>query len=275
MSQVINSSFRYSLPSDWKLGDGQETIRLGNTLQNYLVETLDVSKYCFQLECTRAENDPKGANYHFQGCFSLKRKVRVSTLCKKLNFTRWRGMEISPVHSKTCVERYSTKTESRVDVKYTWSDEVEVQLYNGTDLPDVLLHWQSVLESYIKGVIDDRRILWIYDPVGAGEKSRFCKYMDWCYRTVTIGYSSSVDALYTVSKTKNARAYLFDLTRTKPKLFSNGDLYSTLESVKNGHFMNSKYESKVVLMDVPHVVVFSNQLPELESLSQDRWCIYE
>ncbi|AXH74332.1 MAG: replication-associated protein [Cressdnaviricota sp.] len=274
-SQVVNISFRYSLPKDWKLEDGNETTNVGNRLEKYLKENISVKSYQFQLESTRKEDDPKGANYHFQGLMKLKEKDRVTALIKKINITEWRGMELSPAHSTATLEMYTNKSESKVGDEYIWNNILKEATYKGEDLPKELLLWQAMLEQYIKGPVCDRRIVWIWDPEGCGGKSKFCKYMDFKYGTKTIGYSDSKDAMYMVSKSPGAKAYFFDLTRTKPKMFSQGDLYASIEQIKNGHFMNSKYESSVVLMEPPHVVVFSNHMPEIDNLSKDRWSIYE
>ena len=56
------------------------------------------------------------------------------------------------------------------------------------------------------------------------------------------------------------------------KYFS--ELYSAFEGIKNGMFVNYKYETQQVLMDPPHVVCFSNEVPDVSALSQDRWEVY-
>lgn len=48
-----------------------------------------------------------------------------------------------------------------------------------------------------------------------------------------------------------------------------------MEMIKNGHFMDAKYESKIVIMDVPHVIVLANKMPDTACLSQDRWSVYQ
>lgn len=274
-SQVVNVTIRYTFPKTWKLGDGNLTISAGKRLVEFLKTEFKVEHYCFQLESTRSEDDPEGANYHFGGKINLKNRDRCTALIKKVNLTEWKGMYIAPTHSEIGVSIYSMKNETKVGDEFVWSDKVDDLVYEGKDLPKQLLLWQAMLEQYIKGPVCDRRIVWIWDPNGCGGKSKFCKYMDWKYETKTIGYSDSKDAMYMVSKSPGAKAYFFDLTRTKPKMFSQGDLYASIEQIKNGHFMNSKYESCVVLMEPPHVVVFSNQMPDLESLSKDRWSIYK
>lgn len=69
--------------------------------------------------------------------------------------------------------------------------------------------------------------------------------------------------------------YLFDLSRTKPDEFSSNDLYSAIESIKNGSVTSSMYNSPVAMFKPPHVVVFANHEPEYEALTGDRWNVME
>ena len=49
--------------------------------------------------------------------------------------------------------------------------------------------------------------------------------------------------------------------------------YGSIEKIKNGYFMCSKYESKPIVRNSPHVFIFANFEPELDALSLDRWHI--
>lgn len=64
---------------------------------------------------------------------------------------------------------------------------------------------------------------------------------------------------------------MIDVARTNMERFN----YQALEQIKNGIFFCGKYESKMVVMNIPHVVVFANEPPEQSSLSADRWEIQE
>lgn len=273
-SAVKYFAIRYTLPENMQKKEYTEKSEFANLISNFkkLLQELDVKQYIFQLEASRDIHDEKGANYHLQGFISTILKVRPSILHKKANDSEFAGTYIEPSACKDSVMAYSMKNTTRIDGP--WTDQDDVVKYNGNDLPSELLSWQKSLENYIEGPVDDRKIIWIWDPEGASGKSKFCKLMDYKNNTITIGYSDSKDAMYVVSKNPGKRCYFFDLTRTKPKMFSNADIYSSLEMVKNGHFLNVKYESNIVIMDVPHVCVFSNNLPNLSAISMDRWSVY-
>jgi len=62
---------------------------------------------------------------------------------------------------------------------------------------------------------------------------------------------------------------LWDLPRTMEDYVS----YSAIEELKNGIFHSGKYESKMVLFNSPHVIIFANFPPRESALSADRWKI--
>ena len=51
--------------------------------------------------------------------------------------------------------------------------------------------------------------------------------------------------------------------------------YNGLEAVKDGIFFSSKYESGMCMFNSPHVIVFSNEEPEYENLTKDRWNVID
>lgn len=52
--------------------------------------------------------------------------------------------------------------------------------------------------------------------------------------------------------------------------------YATLEKLKDGYWLDGKYEGEKVYRPEPaNVVVLSNEMPIVDKLSKDRWEIYE
>ncbi len=124
-----------------------------------------------------------------------------------------------------------------------------------------------------EGAPDPRKIYWYHDEKGGAGKSSFAKYLWWNHGHLTLTFADAKDLLNLVYKKQGLRAYLFDLSRTKGGKSSMSDIYQALESVKNGYFVNAKYETGVACYAIPHVVVFSNHLPDMSALSADRWVI--
>lgn len=62
---------------------------------------------------------------------------------------------------------------------------------------------------------------------------------------------------------------IWDLPRNNGNKIS----YDAIESVKNGMICNTKFETGTKIFDPPHIIIFSNEQPEEENLSKDRWNI--
>lgn len=137
--------------------------------------------------------------------------------------------------------------------------------------------WQKELIEMLEKPPHDRKIYWYYDTVGGVGKSAFAKHlvMKDPERVLVVG-GTHKDAYYAVAQMKEKtgfgpRVVIFDIERSKGNKVS----YTGLEGLKNGLFFSSKYESGMVLMNVPHLIVFANVEPEYENLSADRWEITE
>lgn len=221
-------------------------------------------KWIFQLE------RGKEGSYHIQGTWDLHKKDVPKRLARVLN-DRLPGVEISRASDagKEALRLYCTKDETRV--AGPWMDPSYRPPYRGEDLPKVLWPWQQQVVDEIKGEPNDRKIVWIYDGDGCVGKSKLCKYI----MHHKIGFSCSImsmaDTMNLVVGTGPKRAYLFDIPRTKTKLVGMAELYHSLENIKNGTVVSGKYQGNTLVMDPPHVYVFSNYLPDKEAMSKDRW----
>lgn len=206
---------------------------------------------------------------HYQLYLKLKIKIRPKTLAKALN-DEFKGIELAACSSagRLALKTYAMKDDTRIAGPWGLRE-----VYVGQDLITQLLPWQQKLVTYLKGEPHDRQIIWICDVGGAGGKTALGKYLAFHYGALFMGWAPTKDVLNLVSKSKQSGIYIFNLTRTKPSTFQSDDLYSALEAIKDGSFMNTKYETAQVLMKPPHVVVFANQMPDKDKMSKDRWNI--
>jgi len=161
------------------------------------------------------------------------------------------------------------KTESRV--AGPWSD---TKLYMGQDLITNLYPWQQEIKNMCDSEPNDRSIDVLFNSDGNIGKSAFCKYMAYHFKAPVMGWAKSGDLLNLVSKMPNRTVYLFDLSRSRPQDWAKDDIPAAMEGIKNGLFMNTKYETSQVIMACPHVWMFCNHLPNLSSMSRDRWRIW-
>lgn len=131
--------------------------------------------------------------------------------------------------------------------------------------------WQARLASTLREVPNDRTVEWYWDTNGGVGKSAFAKWA--CLRLdalIVSGKASDMkNAIVNWFHSKNyyPEVIIVDVPRTNNSYLS----YTGIEEVKNGCFCSPKYEAQMVVMNSPHVVVFSNQEPNYSAMSDDRW----
>lgn len=230
----------------------------------------------------------KSGLIHFQIYCALSEKKRPIELAKEFN-EEFGGCDVSACSTKglEALSSYCMKTESRVAGPWAKNEaklkkllDAQANEYKGQDLPrlDQFTPWQRALFDYATGPIDPRRILWICDQNGKTGKSTVAKFLAFHHDACVLSYGDASSLINVVTEKYEAdkaasRCYIFNLTRSKPKLFSNEDIYSALESIKDGMVVNTKYRGRTIYFNTPHVIVLANRMPELEGLSKDRWLI--
>jgi len=134
--------------------------------------------------------------------------------------------------------------------------------------PDLVLRgWQSDLLHRLELPPDDREIIFVYDPTGNSGKTTFCRWLsshpDWQSKCQVLHPSRGVDMAYLIQPKD---IYLLDCPR------ASGDHipWATVEALKNGHVVSTKYMPLEKVFPTPHVVLFVNSMPEEGILSADR-----
>lgn len=167
------------------------------------------------------------------------------------------------------LKTYVLKSDSRVRGPYSDSST-----YIGQDLIVHLYPWQEEIKDRLLGRPDPRIIDVLLDEKGNTGKSAFCKYICWHLKIPVLGWGKTGDLLHLVSKLPNKPAYIFDLSRSKPADWAKDDIAAAMEGIKNGLFINTKYECAQVIMRTPHIWIFTNIMPNISSMSRDRWRIW-
>lgn len=230
-----------------------------------------LSHFVYQLENPRTNGQD---NFHYQGYGTLITRASAShikTIAISLN-GRFKGIRIEPTSTegRLIVKSYCMKEDSRV--AGPWSDR---KIYMGQDLPTNLWPWQEEVKDRCLAQADDRTVNYIVDTVGQQGKSKFVKYMAYHHKAVMSPWGKTGDIINLVSKTPNKEIFLFDLSRSKPQDWARDDIAAAMEQIKNGHIVNWKFETGALMFDPPHIWCFSNQLPNLSSMSKDRWVLWE
>lgn len=126
--------------------------------------------------------------------------------------------------------------------------------------------WQSKLLELVKKKPDSRRIIWYHDASGDQGKSYVAKYIQCLYKdeAIILTNGKTADLAYTIS---NQRIVMFNFTKTMEERTN----YQAIEEIKDGMVFSGKYESKVKIMNIPHVIVFANFPPEEKKMGINRW----
>lgn len=164
------------------------------------------------------------------------------------------------------------KDETRV--RGPWADKKIKPAYSGKDLPKTLWPWQAECLDRLLQEPDDRTINYIIDTKGHAGKSKFCKYMAFHHGALFLPWGKTGDILNYVCKNKDAGMFLFDLSRSKPQDWARDDISAAMEQIKNGMVVNLKFDTFGIMFDPPHVWAYSNQPPNLSSMSADRWKLW-
>lgn len=215
--------------------------------------------YCVQLE--RGENGTP----HLQGYVNFGKKVRPLSVIDNKNY-----------HWEKCKKpneaiAYCSKEDTRIDGPWTSG----VFLKTSFLLRDLHL-WQKTIVELVAERPHPRIVTWVVDTRGGKGKTALCKHLI-ASRPNRILYVSGkgADIKYAVHEWIKAgnplEAVLFDFVRSAEDFVS----YDAIESIKNGIFFNTKYESGMCMFEVPHVICFSNWMPKKEKLSADRWNIMD
>jgi len=239
-------------------------------------------KFCkafCDLYIAQAEEGTQHDTGHWQCYLQLKEKKRQShmlrLLLRHLKEPQATRLHVRPTSmgGSEALQFYCQKSETRIDGPYS---NKPLQLpYNGEELPTTLLPWQQKLFDHLQTPPPRCTINWIYDEAGGCGKTQFCKYMGFHHNAGVIRWGKSADLLNLYVQQGIRTIWMVDLTRAKPTDIGQADLYSTIESIKDGMVCATKYQGKIIFTKPPHVVVFANMAPHLASLSSRRWNIVQ
>lgn len=130
--------------------------------------------------------------------------------------------------------------------------------------------WQLELAEELDAPADDRRVIFYVDPEGGKGKSWF---QQWYFtknpeKTQILSIGKRDDLTYMINPL--CSVFFFNIPRQGMQFLQ----YVVLEQLKDRLVHSHKYQSRIkVLMRNSHVVVFSNEAPPLDTMSEDRYDI--
>lgn len=257
-----------------EVGNTKQPLQLKNwffTLNNYTNDDIRDLETCFNSlsGCKYVFQEELGANGtpHLQGQINLTKKMRWSEfkLTNRIHFEKTRNV-------KDAIE-YCRKLDTR-----------NGKIFSNIKIPkpiqrigkESLYEWQKEIVEIVKTEPHPRHIYWYVDEQGGKGKSELCRYL--CLEEDAILLTGKAsDMKYGIMKYNEKRGYypetiLIDLPRTFDSSYLS---YTGIEEIKNACFFNTKYESDMVIFNRPHIIIFSNTIPDKDKLSVDRWIIKE
>lgn len=246
---------------------------ISDFIYSFFNNETNVKDFVFQLE-----RGSKLGKLHYQMYIHLFKKQRSHTLQKNwdLTFPDQIGVEFTSTAGIKACKDYCMKKETRVSGP--WGKD-KLRKYLGNDLKcmETPFKWQQNVLDIIRTKPDDRTIHYLWEKDGNVGKSKLVKYLEFNNIGTTIPLGNAVAVKYGVCSEPAARVYLIDLPRTLGRNEEASAMYSAIESIKNGFVKCSMYgKPKKLLMEPPHVFVYSNYPPPKEKnniLSADKWKI--
>jgi hypothetical protein len=229
---------------------------------NTLLNIKGLKKYVIQEEISASDTP------HLQGHMIFKDAKKFSTMKNHANI-HWELTKNKYAATKYCT-KLDTSTGKRWIKGFKILETVKDPMEGLTPYP-----YQKEILDMLEKVPDPRSIYWYWSREGNTGKSTLCKHICMTMDALLIGGATG-HAQYAVAqrhaKGHNTKIILMDI----PRIVDIDKIsYKTLEEIKNGCFFSVKYESQMILMNPPHIIVFSNKEPIYGNMSEDRWNVKE
>lgn len=231
---------------------------------------LGTRRWVFQKELT-SDGVP-----HFQGRVSFKQPKRIT----EVKWIHKKG-KLSIESQEQESEFYCTDLDKCIDGP--WSNKTERTIYIPKRYRNPALRpWQQRLLDIIKKDLrsfEDREIIIVQEPIGAVGKSWFAGYLKISERALWVP-STMITANDMVQFVMNITydgwhgILCIDLPRAMSKKHF-WNIAQAIECLKNGFLYDGRYCAKERVIEPPVIVCFCNALPPKESMSTDRWRLYE
>jgi len=162
---------------------------------------------------------------------------------------------------------YVMKADTRV--AGPWKDDHKWESMKPRLLQLPPLPWHEKIYTYLKQRPHLRKILCILDGPGKKGKSYLRKWLRWLGLAVIIPpQQKAEDIANLVMCQPEARCYVIDIPRSEKPSQA---LWAGIEMLKDGYCYDKRFKWRDRDFDNPHIIVLTNERPNAEYLSADRW----
>ncbi len=122
---------------------------------------------------------------------------------------------------------------------------------------------------------EDRLVYWFWDTLGNVGKTALSRFICHYYGAIIVSGKAN-DMKYGIVKYfedegRYPSIIICDIPRESARYIN----YAAIENIKDGCFFVGKYESRMVLMNSPTIIMLANFHPPLSVYSADRWRVAE
>jgi len=249
------------------------TLKVDETNEDHKVVIATLKGWCKKWAFQRELSD-SGLD-HYQGRVSLIKKRRLQELIPLWHaLPPFRNIHLSVSSTNGASEEfYVLKDDTRVAGPFTDRDLPPPYIPRQVRECKSLRPFQQEIIDHAKDW-DTRHINLVYCPTGNCGKSTLCSYI----RAHGIGrvippFTDYQDFSACVLDQPESTLYIVDMPRAMKKDKLQG-LYTAIETCKDGFVFDKRYKYRERIFDCPNMWVFSNRMPDLDLLSQDRWKIW-
>ena len=253
------------------------------TFTDFLAFGNEVKKYAKKW-VVQIEKGEDNGYLHWQGRISLIKKKRYTQLKSLLLqegyvCPNWFKPTVKKEHQR--VAFYCMKEDTRVEGPWTDVDFEKANVYIPRQYRNLVMRpWQkTVLDS--GAIFDDRRVDCIVDTGGCQGKStcaRLCMLHHRAYKLPChndgIKLQQSLCNMLMAKEDHQPTHVFIDMPRAmgKEKL---GGLYTAIEEIKGGYLCDERNHYKEWWYDSPRIWIFTNQKPDFNYLTPDRWHLWQ
>jgi len=242
-------------------------IRWGFTLNNYTDDEIVLLNLRFKTlakYATVGKEVGEEGTPHLQGYVEFKKKVRPRTAVG-IPRIHWGDKDGKPARgSREDNDAYCTKDG---DVIITLGHPKPIKIITK------LYKWQQNIVNQCQTEPDDRIINWYWSKDGCNGKTSLMKYLVVKYKALPCvgGCFGDIMNMAFNADWDETNICVFNIPRGHREKVS----YSSIEAIKDGMIVNTKYETGYKVFNSPHIFVFANFPPIQDQLSADRWRITE
>jgi hypothetical protein len=136
--------------------------------------------------------------------------------------------------------------------------------------------FQKSLDIILDGPVNEKKIIWVYDPIGQLGKTEFLKYL---FKKHNCPFSYGEKCSDIINLIFNNKKYYLN-TNKGIAIFNFGremDMkhvsVKALEQISDGAISNTKFETGCFIMNCPHVLILANSLPITSTMTKGRFII--